>query len=166
MEEKKLRKLIYAALMAALITVGTMIIQIPTPATKGYINVGDSFIFLTAALFGPSVGFAAGGIGSGLADFLSGYAYWSPWTFFIKGIEGFIVGIIYKKFTNIYFRIFALILGAIWMVFGYYAAGGILYGFKAALADVPSNIIQGAASIILGYILINLLLKIKVFSDI
>jgi len=87
MEQNNVKKVVYGAFMMALVTIGTMVIQIPTPATKGYINVGDSFIFLSSALFGPTMGFVTGGIGSALADLLSGYAYWSPWTFIIKGIS-------------------------------------------------------------------------------
>ena len=40
MKNASLRKIIFAALMAALTTVATMIIRIPTP-TQGYIHLGD-----------------------------------------------------------------------------------------------------------------------------
>ncbi|HHW56246.1 MAG TPA: ECF transporter S component [Clostridia bacterium] len=157
MKEDNVKRIVYGAFMMALVTIGTMVIQIPTPATKGYINVGDSFIFLSSALFGPTMGFVTGGIGSALADLLSGYAYWAPWTFIIKGIEGLIVGLMYKKYSKEYLKVASLIIGALWMVLGYYLAGGIMYGFKASLVDVPSNLIQGFASIIIGYILIRLI---------
>lgn len=154
MEKDNVKKIVYGAFMMALVTIGTMVIQIPTPATKGYINVGDSFIFLTSALFGPAMGFISGGLGSSLADLLSGYAYWAPWTLVIKGLEGLIVGILYKGYSE-YAKIFSLLVGALWMVLGYYIAGGIMYGFKASLVDVPSNLIQGFSSIIIGYTLIK-----------
>lgn len=161
-----LKKIVYGAFMMALVTIGTMVIQIPTPATKGYINVGDSFIFLSSALFGPTMGFVTGGIGSALADLLSGYAYWSPWTFIIKGIEGLIVGLMYKKYTKEYLKVVSLIIGALWMVLGYYIAGGIMYGFKTSLVDVPSNLVQGFASIIIGYILIRLISRLELFNKV
>lgn len=154
MEKDNVKKIVYGAFMMALVTIGTMVIQIPTPATKGYVNVGDSFIFLTSALFGPAMGFISGGLGSSLADLLSGYAYWAPWTLVIKGLEGLIVGILYKGHSE-YAKIFSFLVGALWMVLGYYIAGGIMYGFKASLVDVPSNLIQGFASIIIGYLLIK-----------
>lgn len=154
MEKDNVKKIVYGAFMMALVTIGTMVIQIPTPATKGYINVGDSFIFLTSALFGPAMGFISGGLGSSLADLLSGYAYWAPWTLVIKGLEGLIVGILYKGYSE-YAKIFSLLVGALWMVLGYYIAGGIMYGFEASLVDVPSNLIQGFSSIIIGYTLIK-----------
>ncbi|AEM78454.1 MULTISPECIES: ECF transporter S component [Thermoanaerobacter] len=166
MEQNNVKKIVYGAFMMALVTIGTMVIQIPTPATKGYINVGDSFIFLSSALFGPAMGFVTGGIGSALADLLSGYAYWSPWTFIIKGIEGLIVGLMYKKYTKEYLKVVSLIIGALWMVLGYYIAGGIMYGFKASLVDVPSNLVQGFASIIIGYILIRLISRLELFNKV
>jgi len=166
MAQNKVKKIVYGAFMIALVTIGTMVIQIPTPATKGYINVGDSFIFLSSALFGSLMGFIAGGIGSALADLLSGYAYWAPWTFIIKGIEGLIVGLMYKKYTNEYLRIVFLIIGALWMVLGYYIAGGVMYGFKTSLVDVPSNLVQGFASIIIGYILIRLISRLELFNKV
>ena len=166
MEQNNVKKIVYGAFMMALVTIGTMVIQIPTPATKGYINVGDSFIFLSSALFGPAMGFVTGGIGSALADLLSGYAYWSPWTFIIKGIEGLIVGLMYKKYTKEYLKVVSLIIGALWMVLGYYMAGGIMYGFKASLVDVPSNLVQGFASIIIGYILIRLISRLELFNKV
>ena len=166
MAQNKVKKIVYGAFMIALVTIGTMVIRIPTPATKGYINVGDSFIFLSSALFGSLMGFIAGGIGSALADLLSGYAYWAPWTFIIKGIEGLIVGLMYKKYTNEYLKVVSLIIGALWMVLGYYIAGGIMYGFKTSLVDVPSNLVQGFASIIIGYILIRLISRLELFNKV
>ena len=48
-----------------------MLIQIPIPL--GYAHLGDSVILITAYLFGPVVGALAGGIGSAMADILTGY---------------------------------------------------------------------------------------------
>ena len=45
-------------------------INIPMVATRVFINVGDTVIFLSALMMGPRVGFIAGGFGSALADLL------------------------------------------------------------------------------------------------
>ncbi|SNX55208.1 ECF transporter S component [Thermoanaerobacterium sp. RBIITD] len=165
MNENNLKRLVYISLMTALITVGTMVIQIPTPATKGYINIGDSFIFLTAAILGPLAGFISGGLGSALADLLSGYAVWAPWTFVIKGVEGLIVALLLRKNRNILFRIITFIIASLWMVFGYYMGGSVMYGFKASFGDVPGNVVQGIASIVIGTVLVEALSRIKYFRD-
>lgn len=166
MRENDFKRLVYIALMTALVTVGTMVIQIPTPYTKGYINIGDSFIFLSASILGPFAGFISGGVGSALADLLSGYAVWAPWTFVIKGVEGLIVAILLRKQNvNSFVRIAIFILASMWMVFGYYIGGSLMYGFKASLADVPGNVVQGIGSVIIGSILVESLSRIKYFKD-
>ena len=81
------KKLCAMGLLVALTCVATMIIQIPIPATQGYVNIGDSIVLISAIFFGPQVGFVAGGLGSGLADLLSGYPQWAIATFIIKGIH-------------------------------------------------------------------------------
>jgi len=59
------------AVCMALTCIATMLIQIPIPL--GYAHLGDSVILITAYLFGPVVGALAGGIGSAMADILTGY---------------------------------------------------------------------------------------------
>ena len=80
MKHEKLQKMVLAALFAALTYVATNIIHIPTPATNGYINLGDCMVLLGAFLLGPVWGAAAGGIGSMLADVLLGYFSYAPGT--------------------------------------------------------------------------------------
>mgnify|MGYP002565466613 CR=1 FL=1 len=79
MNDKKIRKLVLAALLAALVCVATMVVQIPSPM-QGYVNLGDCFVLLSGWLLGPWYGFAAGGIGSMLADIFLGYGHYAPGT--------------------------------------------------------------------------------------
>ena len=58
MNDKKIRKLVLAALLAALVCVATMVVQIPSPM-QGYVNLGDCFVLLSGWLLGPWYGFAA-----------------------------------------------------------------------------------------------------------
>ena len=88
------RRLTLAALSIALVTLATMAVRIPNPATQGYINLGDALLFTLALVFGWRIGGLAGGVGSALADALGGYFIWAPWTLVIKGIEGVLVGTI------------------------------------------------------------------------
>lgn len=141
------KELTVIGLLTALVAISTMAIQIPVPATEGYIHLGDSMIFLAAILFGWKYGAIAGGLGSALADILTGYTHWAIPTLIIKGLMGYIVGKTSdrsnKQLVNIK-NIIALIVGALWMVGGYYIGGSMLKGsFIVALASVPSNLIQG-----------------------
>ena len=158
----KTKLIVLNGLMIAFVCVATMVIQIPVPMTEGYVNIGDSIIFVTSIVFGPIPGMLAGGIGSALADILTGYSHWAIFTLIIKGLEGYIVGFIVRKNTNLVKNIIATLLGVIVMVCGYLLAGGFLQGsLIVSLGSVPSNIIQGIMSMIIGIPLASYLLTIK-----
>lgn len=84
-------------LFSAFICVATITLKVDIPQTKGYFNVGDSMVFLTALLLGPQIGGLAGGLGSMLADIILGAPWYAPGTLIIKGIEGFTTGKIFNK---------------------------------------------------------------------
>ncbi len=157
------RKLTLTALISALVTVSTMIIQIPIPS--GYIHGGDTIIIFAAVFFGPFYGAIAGGIGSMLADILSGYAIWAFPTLIVKSVMALIIGFIAYQGTEPKFnkRTYAgIIAGIIWMVFGYYILGGLIVdSFEIAFASIPFNIIQGIGGMII-FIPIGLALKGKI----
>jgi len=137
--------------MAALAAVATMVIQIPTPATQGYINLGDTIVMLSGVLFGPVVGSLSGGIGSALADLLSGYGHWAPFTLVIKGIEGFLAGM--AKDRGRITSLIILALAGAEMVAGYFLVEWYLYGLGGALQEVPGNTFQAMSGIVFSYLL-------------
>ena len=130
-------------IFGALICVLTIVIQIPIPATKGFINIGDIGVMITGLLLRPVIGGIAGGFGSALADLITGYTIYAPATLIIKGLEGFIIGVIanprknYSKFN--YKDIIAVVVGGLIMVFGYFVYELILFGFPAALFEFFLN---------------------------
>lgn len=158
---KRLLKIIYAAMSIAMVTVLTMTIKIPS-LKGGYVNFGDTMIFVAAALFGRTTGFLAGGFGSALADVIGGYSAFVPGTFVIKGIEGLLCAMLVRKDNegkiNRNSLIVSVIAAAAWMVFGYfmyeYKIIGILFnhesGIGVALPNLPGNIVQGAVSAVAG----------------
>ena len=91
MNEKTYR-IVLTGIMTSLVMVATMIIRVPVPFTQGYVHLGDAMIFLAVLIVGKKYGTFAGGVGSALADLLSGYAYYAPWTFVVKGLMAFVVG--------------------------------------------------------------------------
>lgn len=142
-------------LLIALVTVSTMVLQIPVSATQGYIHLGDSMILLIAVFFGARYGMVAGGVGSALADLLSGYAHWAPFTFIIKALMGYLIGKIAsfsaknEKFFTVR-NMLAAVAGIIWMVFGYFIGGGILKSsFAVAALSIPENLVQGIGGAII-----------------
>ncbi|MEI6156852.1 MAG: ECF transporter S component [Atribacterota bacterium] len=141
------RMVTYSALAVGLVTVSTMLLRIPIPQTKGYLNIGDAAIMAIAMLLGPKIGGIGGGLGSALADLLSGYPHWAPFTLVIKGLEGLIVGLFASKQTRFFSRLLILILAGGEMVGGYFLAEKFLYGFGAAVVELPGNLFQSGSSI-------------------
>lgn len=141
-------------IFAALICVLTMIISIPIPATQGFINIGDAGVMFTGLIFGPFIGGIAGGVGSALADIFLGYVIYAPATLIIKGLEGFLIGIIANPkyyYMKLNYRDFlAVVVGGLTMVFGYFIYEILLWGFASALYEVILNgIVQfGVAGVI------------------
>lgn len=157
------RKITLTALVSAIVTVATMIIQIPIPS--GYIHGGDTIIIFAAVFFGPFYGAVAAGIGSMLADLLTGYAVWALPTLIVKSVMAFIIGSIAYQGAEPSFnlRTYAGILaGVVWMVAGYYILGGLLVdSFEIAFASIPFNLIQGIGGMII-FIPIGLAMKGKI----
>jgi uncharacterized membrane protein len=144
-------------IFAALICVLTMIIAVPVPATQGFINIGDAGVMITGLLFGPIIGGIAGGVGSALADIFLGYTIYAPATLIIKGLEGFIVGIIAnprKNYRKINYRdVLAVVIGGAVMVFGYFIYELVLFGYPAAIYEfILNGIIQFGVSVLVALI--------------
>ena len=159
---KKTKLIVLNGLMVALVCLATMIIQIPVPLTEGYVNIGDSIIFISSILFGPITGMISGGVGSCLSDILTGYSHWALFTLLIKGLEGYIVGFIVRKNVTLIKNILATSVGTFIMVIGYLLAGSFLQGsFIVSLSSIPSNLLQGIISMIIGIPIALYLLNIK-----
>lgn len=162
------KKLVTIAVLTALTTVATFAIKIPTIATEGYVNVGDTVVMFAAITLGPIAGFIAGGLGSCLADLISGYPHWILPTFIIKGIEGLLVALIFRLFKKTKLNEYvsagiSAVIGAVVMVAGYFVASAIMKGSVAvALTGVPGNCLQGLFSVILSEVLLIAAKKTKI----
>jgi len=109
-----------AVIFMALVCVATMSFTVYVPSTKGFFNIGETMVYITALLFGPLVGAFAGGVGSAFADVLLGYYYYAPATLVIKALEGGLVGFLGRKkhlFSKLHtkreWKIFTLEMGVL-----------------------------------------------------
>ena len=153
------------AIFMALTCLATMIIQIPIPL--GYAHLGDSVILITSYLFGPVVGSVAAGIGSALADILTGYPIWALPTLIIKCIMGLFAGYFFHKGSK-RIELFSIksyvvtIVTLLFMVAGYVVGGIFLYGSVAAgLASAPGLLMKSVVNLFVFYVLTSQLRKIK-----
>ena len=161
------RKIVTAALMAALTCVATMLIKIPSPL-KGYLNLGDCIVLAAGWMLSPTYGFLAAGLGSALADLFSGYIIYAPATFVIKGLMALIAFFGFKLFRSklgsLPARILSGIGAEIMMILGYFFFEGFLYGFIPSAVNILPNGIQGIAGLIIGVVLIKIFERNKIIN--
>ncbi len=165
MKNNQIKKMVLAALMAALVCVATMIIEIPSPA-NGYVNLGDCFVLLSAWLLGPWYGAAAAGLGSMLTDLFMGYAYYAPGTLVVKGLMAVLAAVIYHVMGHRASKAACLVSGLaaeVWMVAGYFLYAGwfLGYGPVGAAASIPGNLVQGTVGLVAGMALLAILRRAK-----
>lgn len=156
-----IKTLTRTALFTAIICVATMIISIPVPATKGYVNTGEVAVFLSALLLPGSWGVLAAALGSAMADVFLGYTYYAPITLIVKGIEAWIAIKIFK--TEKFKTILVLAIASLFMPLGYFIAESFMYGLPPAVAALPGNIGQGLFGAVVASLIYPLLKKTKFF---
>ena len=155
MKSNKLIKLITAALFMALICVATYIVQIPMPATGGYINLGDCFVLTAGIFLGLGYGALAAGLGSALADMIAGYMQYAPATFVIKALMAVAAYYIYvalkKAFKGKFAFVAAIIAGVVAetiMVLGYFGYEAVVLGYGlGAAGSIFANVMQGVVGV-------------------
>ena len=156
-ESRPAMKIALVSVLTAVTVVFTLLVRVPTPI-KGYISLCDVVIVFSAYLFGPWTALLSGGLGTGIADIIGGYAQWAPLSFVIHALQGLLIALIAHRKTedgtadtaSLGAMIIGGIVGMIVMAGGYYVAGGILYGFQAALVEIPLNLMQSGVGVVLG----------------
>lgn len=166
---KNTKKLVLAALFAALACAATMVIRIPTPGTGGYIHPGDAVVILSGIFLGPVYGGLAAGIGSAMSDLLGGYFLYVPITFIIKGAVGFLAGKAFhfakEKGISVWAGVAAGgIADIVLVVFGYGICEIVLYGLPAALGSMIPNLVQGIGGLVLALVLYPVLSAVPDFA--
>lgn len=165
---EQVKTLVMTALFAAMACVATMVIHVPSP-TGGYMNLGDTIVLLGAYFLGPVYGAVAGGVGSAMADLLSGYPVYVPATLVIKAIMAVVAALLFRALgkKGVPGVLVCAVAGEVPMVIGYWffdawlASGG--QNFAANLAGsavgIPSNLVQAGFGIAVSTLLLLALRK-------
>jgi len=167
------KRIILNGIMIALVFLATFFTRIPIPMTQGYFNIGDTVIIVTAIVLGKKSGLLVGAIGSFIADIAAGYYLFAPITLIVKGMEGFTVGAILSSDTGRELhkakKVFAVACGSLVMVAGYFIGEAYIlrlfdstFGFVAAIAELPLNLLQGGISAVIAYSLSAVLEKVNI----
>lgn len=164
MNNKKVIKLVTAALMAAFTCVATFILPIKVPFVENaYIHPGDALVVLSGVFLGPLYGGVAAGIGSMFADIFVSYPFF--WvTLIVKALAAIFAYFIYRIIKH-YSIFFASLSAGIVVSIGYFILEAYLYGMANGIIGIPFNIIQTIFSIILSSILFPLLCTIPQIKD-
>ncbi len=157
MKKTDFKKMVVAALFAALACVSTMVlhIHVPAPGVNGYIHPGDAVVILSGIILGPGYGGLAAGIGSALADLFTGHPVYIAPTFIIKFAVAAVSGLLYRRLAKsgkgAWLAVaLAGVADMLLVAGGYFAYECILYTFAGALAGVPANLVQGVAGLVLS----------------
>ena len=156
----KLKDMTITALATALIFVTTIMIQIPN-GIGGYIHFGDALLLLFAMILSPRNAFLAAGLGSSLADLLSGYTIYVLPTFIIKGFMGLCFSHFYRENKNARTWIGFFICASI-LVLGYFITELFLYqSISVAGISIIPNLIQVGSGIIISLLLKPFIYKVN-----
>jgi uncharacterized membrane protein len=101
--KQHIRKVVFAALMAALCYIGFAFfrIDIPVGSEKTAFHLGNVFCVLAALLLGGFWGGMSGAVGLTIADLTSGYVTSAPKTFLLKLCIGLVSGFVAHKLLHI-----------------------------------------------------------------
>jgi uncharacterized repeat protein (TIGR04002 family) len=149
--KKKFSDFALAGLFTALIFVATAYLPRIPIGSGGYIHVGDAVVYLAASFLPRRLAMAAGGLGGALADVLSGFALWTPFTLIIKmtlvlPFTGRSEKLLCPRNIAALFAAFPVTVG------GYYVAEWVLTGSESVpLASLPYNALQSAGSAVLYF---------------
>jgi len=166
MDERRrvLRKIIMAGLFAAIICVVTFVsgLLMPRMANGGYVNLGDTVIYMTASLLSPVFAMFAAGIGSGLADVFMGAGPYIIPTILIKGLMGLVCGFIAKE-GNFSRYALSCITGGLIMLGGYFIfeAFVLRLGIEVAVSYLLVNMLQFFGGILFALVLYSTLPRLK-----
>jgi len=166
----KLNKIALSGVMMALVAVVTKLLQIPTPLTQGYINLGDIFVLFSGFYLGRGLGFAIGGVGSMLADILSGYPFYYV-TFLVKGLEGYMAGLPsfchrmdLSRTSNGLRLLYGSVTGAAFMVAGYFILHIAVFNKIKAFSSLAPNAVQAVAGVAGALIVYNRTIGRKLYK--
>lgn len=151
MRVMKTKRLVLAAIFAALVVVFTLFlpIQIPAVGEAAYIHPGDSVIYISAYILGGWLGALGASLGSALADLLAGSNVYILGTFIIKGLMCYAASSVMRRVRGNWWvsTVFGIVCGGCVMVGGYFLYELLLFGMEYALVSLPFNLIQFAAGL-------------------
>lgn len=167
MTKPTVRRLVQAALFAALTCAAAALLHIPSPI-GGYFNLGDTVILLGAFLLSPLWGAVAGGIGAALADLLLSFVLYAPATFVIKFLTALTAALLLRsqKAHRIRGAVLGAIAGELVMAAGYFLYDCLLYGLAGSAEGLlTTNLPQAGLSAVAAVLIFIVLDRVRVLDQ-
>jgi uncharacterized membrane protein len=156
MKSWSVRKLVLSGILAALVFVVTAFTKIPSPFVRGaYYHAGDSVIYLSALVLGPSVAAVVSGLGSFVSDLYLGFPLYMFATLIIKGIMGGIAGyFLYSPQGTVSWsrKFLGILIAGLWMAVGYYIFEVFIIRIIDWRANIP-NLFANIAQAFVGAVI-------------
>jgi uncharacterized membrane protein len=148
MKSRDVRMIALITVMAAVVCTLTLVVQIPIPATGGYVHLGDAAANFAALAFGPWLGFLIAGGGMAIAD-LIGYPIFAPGTFVVHGLQAVVVAYLGRG-RKPWVMLLAGVAGGLVVIAGYFVYEWLILGMGMVTAakEIPGNIIQVSAGLV------------------
>ncbi len=151
-EQRQLLVLVNGALMTAVVLATTLFTKIDMP--MGYLNLGDLVIMIITCISPFKIALVAAGVGSAMADLLSGYPIYILFTLGIKMGEVILLHYLLKIFKEPKQMIIPFLSAGLFMVLLYGGADVIIMGnFNAFPGSIIGNLPQGIISAVLAALL-------------
>lgn len=156
--DTKTKKLVLAAMMAALCYIGFAFlkIDIPVPGTDGKtaFHLGNTFCVLAALILGGFWGGLSGAVGMTIGDLFGGYATSAPKTFILKLCIGLIAGLFAHKIFKLneeknkkFIALKTVASSAAAMLFNVVADPIVGYFYKTYILGIPQDMAKALAKI-------------------
>lgn len=153
MNNGKIERITRGGLLVALICILTAFVRLPLPV--GYAHLGDGAVILSGVTLGlPGVLCAA--VGTALADLVSGFPIYIPFSIVIKGLMAYLAGKTVRgreKVSRHNLVSLALILLLVPAL--YFFADWLYYGLPAAEAALLGNLGQAAVGYVMSLLLLG-----------
>jgi len=153
MRKWDVRTIALVTVMMAVTATLTSVVQIPVPATGGYLHLGDMAANFAALAFGPWLGFLIAGGGMAIADLIGGFLSFAPGTLVVHGLQAVVVACLGRN-RKPWRMLLAASAGGLVVILGYFLyewlilGTGSQEGMNAALGEVPGNILQELVGLI------------------
>lgn len=150
---KTTRQLLLHSLVIALVCVVTisLVVSLAPLGVNGFFNLGDVAVMSFVIVLNKPEFALTSGLGSAMADLLTPYQIYAPYTLVIKTLLYLIVYLTLKFLRRPSLRrTLPFIVGGLWIAIAYAFTEVVLYGSSAFIPSLGANAIQGfSAAIVL-----------------